>query len=225
MMKSIKTAALFETVRSSSIAHQKPIPDEEKSSGIHLREDAIALAEKLVVRLPADGAVIVLGSLSTASEGPLLANQLALALQVISSKPVLLIDASPQPNADNQEVDVGRQGLTDVLCGSVTLKESLNPSGRQDLKTITFGTRIENATELIISSAFRELIKEAKEQFHWVIIYCSSLLHQKESATIISRADSLIATLKRGEGRGRDVRAIRELCSQVKTEFAGIVLT
>jgi hypothetical protein len=189
--------------------------------------DAIILAEKLLVRLPPKGGVIAFGSICEESDDAYLARQLAWAVQIIGSKPILFVKAGPAcpPEAGGMEQS-NEIGLTDVLSGSATLEKALSQSaGGQCLRTIPYGTQREQNARLIISEAFRSFLQAAMRQFHWIFVHCPQLLDQSYSASVIARSDLVVASLKSGRGQVHQVNAIRELCSYFSRPFAGVILT
>jgi hypothetical protein len=190
-----------------------------------LQPETIALTEKLIARLPNTGGIIAVGNLSPACEGLLLAQQLALTLQIITAKPVLMVNAStPAAPAATNRQDREAPGLTDVLRGAAALGDAIVATARAGLYALARGTDSPQVAELIVSSAYSDFITEAKERFHCVMIHCPSLLQQKEAASIIARADSLVLVAKSGQDRRRDVLAVRTLCAELKTDFLGVVL-
>jgi hypothetical protein len=195
--------------------HHPTIQNEEGRS--KLSGDAIILAEKLLVRLGDRGGSIVLGPISNGCSDRLLIRQLALALQVISARPTLLVCSETSGSVD-------QHGFTDLLVGATTLQQVLATSKGQELASIGYGTLSERAPELVISEAFRAFIKTALLQFHWILFHCSHLLDQRLAASLIARSDGVIATLERGRGQASEVRAIRDLCAHLNRPFAGVIL-
>jgi Mrp family chromosome partitioning ATPase len=185
---------------------------------VELTREVLALAEGALSRLPAEGACLVCGSLSPEHDKSGFSTALAMGFQLISSMPTLLVDLQSSCDSD-------KAGLIEVLRGETTLNQATRAVEGSELRTLPSGHRGENASELLVSKAFREFLDQARSRFKLVILHNRSLLAGEESLSIISRADAVIATLKRGHGCGRDVVATRQLCEQFKTAFLGVVLT
>jgi hypothetical protein len=188
----------------------------------HLTNEVLAVAEKALARLPAGGSCVVCGSLTPQHDEAGFAMALAKGLQLISAKRALFVELG-EPGA---EAAISRTpGVMEILRGDATLAQAALPAPHSELKIIGPGRRGENAAELLVSMAFREFLQQARKEYQWVMVHNHHLLEGEESLSIISRADALVATLKRGEGYGRDVAAARQLCEQFKTVFLGVVLT
>lgn len=186
------------------------------ASGPELSQEAIGLAEKLSARLPVTGAVLALGSVSGEVETNL-ATQLARALQIISSKRVLLIEAGNEARRTNTGTT-----LMDILGDGLPFDGILDDA--EPVTCLRYGNPPDNEVELIVSDRFREFLQQARRRFPWVIVQCWNLPVRKEAATLVSRADAVVLACKSGRARTRDVRGIIEMCAQLKTEFVGLVL-
>ncbi len=199
---------------------------EREKTRSELSGGAIILAEKLLARLPETGGLLVFGSVSYESDDDILAWQLALAIQIIGSKPTLLVQTG-LPKLTEAQVghNADQPGLTDVLVGATTLQQALFPSRGRELASLGYGTLRERTAELVMSEAFRGFIKTAMLQFHWIFVHCPSLLDERYAASLIARSHAVVTTLKGGRGRAECVRTIRDLCAQLNRPFAGVILT
>lgn len=189
---------------------------------------AVSLVERLLVHLPETGGILVLGSISEGAGDVLLAGQLARALEIISSGATLLVQAGPSAPGlagVGGDIDAESPGLTDVLAGAATLERVVGRSARSDVVCLSLGTRKEQATELVISEAFRGFIKAARLQFHWIVLYSPRLLELRHAASLVARAQAVVVAVKCGRDGAPSVRAIRELCTQLGRPFAGVILT
>jgi Mrp family chromosome partitioning ATPase len=205
-------------------AESKPKAEQKsaKPPSTDLHGETLALAESVLARLPANGAIVVCGSLSPADDQPSFAAELGMGMQLISAKPALLIELGAQ--ADSNEAG-GRPGIMEVLRHEATLSQAVQVTVRSELKILASGRRDQNSAQLIVSNVFREFLESARAQFRWIILHNHRLMEGDESLSIVSRSDAMVATLRRGVGRSRDVAAARRLCEQFQTEFLGVVLT
>jgi Mrp family chromosome partitioning ATPase len=190
------------------------------------RKQTLVLAEKLLARLPAEGAVLAMVSLSLTQADAGVGLPLACSLEIITAKPVLLVDLIRR-RAEERESrpENDAPGVMDVLRGSATLAQALQITSRPAVKRLGLGVAGDLPVESIVSGTFRDLLGRAREQFPWVIVQCAGLLEPELSACLLSRADAALVAIKRGEGRARDLESFSELCAQLKTEFLGVVLT
>lgn len=205
-------------VEASSHVMTTTVPRANESQG-----EIIILTEKLMRLMPKEGATLLLGSLSPVpGDKPVLAVQLARTLATMTSKAVLLLDFTSAVS-DGAET----AGLLDILRGTTALAQALHPTETAAVEILGRGADGNDATELLISDSFRGFLEVARAQFPWVLINCHSLLRHDNSTAmlLVSRADAVLATLKRGQGRGRDVLALSEFCREMKSDFLGVVLT
>lgn len=88
-----------------------------------------------------------------------------------SNKRVLLVDSDlRRPRLHKlieQDVEVG---LADFLEGKNSLEEIIKPTDIQNLSFISAGSPHENSSELLNNGVLRDFIRQAKEQFDYVII-------------------------------------------------------
>ncbi|MGN6386823.1 MAG: hypothetical protein ACTHMT_11355 [Verrucomicrobiota bacterium] len=182
-----------------------------------MNDQAVAVAEKLLIRLPHEGGSVLVGSVGRESE---LSQHLALAFQVISSRPTLWIEFAPK----NDRSAAGRKaGLLEVLAGEITFTEAIvNVNG---VAVLRYGAEPSLNPELIASNAFREFLEKASVQYPWIVLSCPSISEFEERASLVSRADGVVLALERGAGTGGDLEAMQALCRELKTEFFGVVLT
>jgi Mrp family chromosome partitioning ATPase len=182
-----------------------------------MSDEAVAIAEKLVIRLPREGGALLVGSVGRESE---LSQHLALAFQVISSRPTLWIEFA----ARSERTAAGRKpGLLEVLGGEITFEEAItNVNG---VAVLRYGAESALKPELIASNAFREFLDQTSTKFPWIILSCPHIFKFEERASLISRADGVVLALERGLGTGEDLESMQSLCRELKTEFFGVVLT
>jgi len=216
-MKSVEAAGPMPVVLDSPAERSKAqLDDGAQLPNSLVNDEIIALVEKVFPRLPAEGAVIVIGSLTTDAT-PSFADGFARGLGLIAAKPVLSVHFGSHSRGDEPS-------LAEILRGTSTLDEIIPPENRTTVKTIAAGLFDRDSSAILVSPAFREFLRGTRKQFPWIIIYCPSLLNGEETTSLISRAHAVIATMHPGEGRGGDVQALRKLCAQLKTEFLGVVL-
>jgi Mrp family chromosome partitioning ATPase len=229
-MKTIDEASNF-LKKALAAAAQLVAPDSEAAGGsagesnAESRDQIIVLAQKLLARLPANGATLLLANLSRAHTHAGVVISLARSLEVISSKPVLLVDSTGLSGVTGNRTNGDSPGLMNVLRGSATLEQTLLSTNWPAVKRVKYGAAGDEATELMVSGSFRDLLRQSRKQFPWVILQCDWARQPEQSTCLMSCADAALATLKRGEGSVRDLRRFGETCAQLKSEFLGVVLT
>lgn len=183
---------------------------------------AVTIAEKLLTHLPNDGGVVVLGAVSTTSEAFELAHQLTLALRIITSRSALLVQTCPpgEMGPDGQG-----PGLMDVLAGDALLGQVVRIPDEAGTVHLGYGSARADATELMVSDAFRLFLEAARQRFPWIVVYSTHLLEQRHAASLIARSNLVVAALRKGRDRAESVREFRGLCNSLGRPFAGVVLT
>jgi Mrp family chromosome partitioning ATPase len=189
-----------------------------KSDTPAMSDAIIALTEKVFPRLPEAGGVILIGSLTVHDDSVSLATGFAQALQLIAAKSVLIVRFAAEDS-------LGKSNLTEVLRGEATLEEAVRSDTRTSLKTLQASMEAEEAGAMLMAPSFRDFLQNALHQFPWIILHYPALIHRETVISLISRSNAVIATMRQGEGRASDVQALRQLCTQLKTNFLGVALT
>ena len=114
------------------------------------------------------------------------------------------------------------RGLSHILSGSATLNESiikLEPSG---LHLLPGGEARSDVAELISGPKFREILRQAREMFDFVIIDAPPLGIFTDAAVLINHADGAMLVVRAGKTRYAMVERVLE---QVPRErMLGVVL-
>ena len=114
------------------------------------------------------------------------------------------------------------RGLSHVLAGTAELKESiikLEPSG---LHLLPGGEARSDVAELISGPKFKEILREAREMFDFVIIYAPPLGIFTDAAVLINHADGAIMVVRSGKTRYSTVERVME--SVPRDRMLGVVL-
>ena len=97
------------------------------------------------------------------------------------------------------------KGLSEILAGKSTLKESiikLEPAG---LHLLPGGEARSDVAELISGPKFKEILREAREMFDFVIIDAPPLGIFTDAAVLINHADGAMLVVRANRTRYRDV--------------------
>lgn len=114
------------------------------------------------------------------------------------------------------------KGLSDVLSGHATLKESiikLEPAG---LHLLPGGEARSDVAELISGPRFKEILREAKELFDYVIIDAPPLGIFTDANVLINHADGAMLVVRAGRTRYSEVDRVLE--SLPRNRMLGVVL-
>lgn len=114
------------------------------------------------------------------------------------------------------------KGLSDILSGGATLRESiirLEPSG---LHLLPGGDARSDVAELISGPKFKEILREAKEMFDFVIIDAPPLGIFTDANVLINHADGAMLVVRAGRTRYSEVDRVLE--SLPRDRMMGVVL-
>lgn len=114
------------------------------------------------------------------------------------------------------------RGLSHVLAGTAALKDSiikLEPAG---LHLLPGGEARSDVAELISGPKFKEILREAREMFDFVIIDAPPLGIFTDAAVLINHADGAIMVVRSGKTRYSMVERILE--SVPRERMLGVVL-
>ncbi|SNS79427.1 capsular exopolysaccharide family [Granulicella rosea] len=139
---------------------------------------------------------------------------------------VLLIDADLRRPAVHVRLGLeGRLGLSTYLSGSSTLEESLQHLDElPSLDILTSGPVPPFPTELVSSTAMRELLRYAGEIYTHVVIDSPPILSVTDGVELGGMVDAVILVLRHGKSNKHVVRRARDLLVRSNCPLKGIVL-
>ena len=114
------------------------------------------------------------------------------------------------------------KGLSDVLAGTATLTESivrLEPSG---LHILAGGEARPDVAELISGPKFKEILREAREMFDYIIIDAPPLRIFTDATVLINQADGAMIVIRADRTRYSEVERLLEPLP--KERLLGVVL-
>ncbi len=123
--------------------------------------------------------------------------------------------------ADYLGIETDR-GLSDILTGTATLKESiikLEPSG---LHILPGGEARSDVAELISGPKFKEILREAREMFDYIIIDAPPLGIFTDATVLINHADGALLVVRANRTRYSAIDRILEPLPRER--FLGVVL-
>ena len=116
------------------------------------------------------------------------------------------------------------RSITDVMMGKMTMEEIMATPGFDNLYIMTCGTIAPNPAELVSTPVNNNFIKEAHEEYDFVIIDVPPVLAATDAAIWGTRADGVIIVYQVGKvARGALKRAKAQI-DNVKARIIGVVL-
>ena len=137
----------------------------------------------------------------------------------------LIIDADLRRAVLDNLFNVPRApGLTDVLVGRQTLPDATHPSGIDNLDVLGSGPFPSNPSELLGSTAMRDLLLEAMTKYDMVLLDSPPLLAVTDAAVLSTLADAAVLVVRVGETSRAAVRRATGQLQTVRGHLVGAVL-
>src|SRR5580692_8308752 len=139
---------------------------------------------------------------------------------------VLLIDADLRRPSIHKTLGMGpRSGLSSVLTGSATLKQTITTSSiLPNLWVLPAGTPPPNPAELLASANMRDLLEELRGQYDHIVIDTPPTLSVTDAVVLSPRADAVILVIRSGQTTKQALRRSRDILAQVNAKVSGVLL-
>ena len=112
-----------------------------------------------------------------------------------SGKSVLLIDADLRKPAVCKTLGIsleGEKGVYDIVTGNKTFEESVKYIEKLNLYLLVASAAVQDPSETLASEKMAEIIKQAKENFDYVIVDCPPAGVVADAAIVANYTDSVI---------------------------------
>lgn len=119
----------------------------------------------------------------------------------------------------------GGVGLTDVLIGRADLVDVLQKWGRAKLYVLPSGKIPPNPSELLGSTAMKQLLSALADQFDYVLIDAPPLLLVTDAAVISKQTGGVIVAAASGRTKRSELTAAVRTLESIGSNIAGIVVT
>ncbi len=160
-----------------------------------------------------DNQVIMMTSTFPGEGKSTVSYELAVALAKMDKK-VLFVDADLRKSTfiGRTEFSERVQGLSHFLSNQVPLKDTLVKTDIEGLTAIFAGPAPPNATHLLDSPRFKQLLKEAKNHYDYVIVDAPPLGAVVDGSIVANACDAAILLVQHGTIREKYVKnSIRQL--------------
>ena len=149
------------------------------------------------------------------------------AIAVAEIRPrVLLIDADMRRPTLHERLGMTRRnGLSDVLIGTMSLAEAVRRAPLSGLDVMTCGTATPNPIKLLQSERFERMLDEARRSYSLVIVDGPALNTVFDGAVIASKTDGTVLVVSSGETEVKQMRrALYRLTTSKAKSVLGVVL-
>jgi polysaccharide biosynthesis transport protein len=169
--------------------------------------------------------VLAVTSAMTGEGKSSVASQLAVSIARSTRERTLLIDADMRrPDIQNIFELPLSPGLVDVLNKTRTLDEAVVRKWSDNLDILTAGSLQTNPHDLVGHGAFKAVVEEARESYHYIVIDTPPILSASESLVFASEADAALICTMRDVTRVDQVRVAYERLIGVGARPIGTVL-
>ena len=137
----------------------------------------------------------------------------------------LLVDADLRRAVLDKTFSVPRSpGLTEVIVGEAELSAAVNATDVPNLFVLGSGHFPPNPSELLGSSAMRNVLREAKEQFDVVLFDSPPLLAVTDAAVLATMVDGTVLVVRMGSTARQAVRRALSQLQAVRVRVLGAVM-
>lgn len=191
----------------------------------YLLEEAFNIIRTNILFSGFDTKVISITSCNSGDGKSTIAFEVARRLAAANKK-VLFIDADMRKSILEARYtkEKGLPGLSHFLSGQAGIDEVLFATDTENLYMIFSGVYPPNPSELLINSRFSDFIKEAKENFDYVIIDTPPMGLVADASICISHSDGAILVLSCEKTSYRDAREAKKSLESTGTKIIGCIL-
>jgi polysaccharide biosynthesis transport protein len=166
---------------------------------------------------------ILLVTSSVPNEGKSLTSANLSITMASSGSRVLLVDADSRKGALHKRFGVvAKPGLTEVLGQGVNWEEVVQPTKFPNLFLLPQGTFAPNASELFISSATKEFLKDAASKYDYVILDTVPVMAADDVTSLAPHVDGVIFVIRAEFTSARVARAALYALYQRQARVLGL---
>ncbi len=143
-----------------------------------------------------------------------------------SGKRVLLIDADLRKSVMASRVtkERGIMGLSQLLSGQVTMEQAIYHTNIEGMDILFAGPYPPNPTELVGSSAFKELISTNRDRYDYIIVDAAPLGLVIDAAVMATCCDGAVIVINEGRIKYRMAQGVKEQLEKSGCRILGVVL-
>ena len=115
-------------------------------------------------------------------------------------------------------------GLAEVLGGKLTVNEAIHSTASPNLFFLRSGERPSNPSELLIGSNTRELIRQLRSEFDYVIVDCPPLTAIDDTFSIAAYLDGIFFVIRSGKTSIRFAKMAIQTIRQRGSPILGLIV-
>lgn len=122
------------------------------------------------------------------------------------------------------QTDLG-EGMTNVICGFVTLDDVIRKDIRPGLDCITAGEIPPNAAEVLSSQAFTDIVNELKTKYDYIFVDTPPVTVVTDAAVVSKRCTAMVLIVKNNYTTFDMVDEMIRRLKKVQAKIIGFVMT
>jgi len=202
---------LFSKKKKSNNSVDRIIVSENSMSG---KAESYNRLKDNILYLSADGKnkVIQIESAVSHEGKTTVASNLAVSLG-LTDKKVIVVDLDFRKPRIQQRFKVSMDiGIAEYMLGTSDIKDIIKETKYKNVSVITRGAKIYNASLVLVSKKFRELIDELRNEYDYVILDCAPVLQVSDFIHISQISDGVLFLVAYGvTTRSQVTEAVKEL--------------
>lgn len=138
---------------------------------------------------------------------------------------VLIIDCDLRKSRIHRYLELTRDaGISDAICGTVSLEDVIKPSGRENLDVITAGVTPPNPAELLGSEGFAKILEELKGKYEYIFIDTPPVTVVADATIIAEHVAGAVIVTRRNVSTYNSLDVTVEALKSSNTKVLGFVL-
>lgn len=118
----------------------------------------------------------------------------------------------------------GDIGVSDVLRGAAQVDEVVQRSGIENLSVVASGTVPPNPAELVGSSRAREMVRELRSSYEYVLVDAPPVVPVTDAVVMANEVDGVVVVVRSGRTRSRDLSQLLREMGKTPARVDGLVL-
>jgi len=202
------------------------IPTKTNKLSTHMFNESLRVIRTNLQFLPADSKNQIISITSTVSgEGKTTISAALSKIIVSESNKVIILDLDLRKSSIHKEFKVNNNiGLTNYLTKQNTFEEVVQHTGIENLDIITTGNLPPNPSELILSSAFTDLLDDLRTKYDYIIMDTPPAGLVTDAVILMNYSDISFYIVRNNYTRKEFVKNIDKISKEHSTNKVGIIL-
>lgn len=142
----------------------------------------------------------------------------------MDGKKVLLIDCDMRKPVIHRIFELPNRGITNCIAAGASLQDMIYKNVEDHLDVLPSGPIPPNPSEIIGSKKMEDLLKEAGENYDYVLIDLPPVLPVTDAALMSSKVDGMVLVIGSGDVTPEEGKRTKELLEQAGAHMIGVIL-